>query len=78
MKDMLLFTRDAWQEAASEDELQQMYADMGAWRGWGKLASQGKVREGYPLPPPQTTTTVVLKRGQSTIIDGPFMQAASG
>jgi hypothetical protein len=70
---MLMFTRDAWQDTASDAEIQQMYADMGEW--WSRLASQGKVGEGYPLQPPHTATTVVLNRGQSTIIDGPFMES---
>jgi hypothetical protein len=73
MKYMLMFTRDAWQDTASEDELQKMFADMSQW--WGRLASQGKVNEGYPLQPPHTATTVVLDHGQSTMIDGPFMEA---
>ena len=73
MKYMFMFTRDAWQDTASDVELQKMYADMSAW--WGKLASQGKVNEGYPLQPPNTATTVVLNRGQSSIVDGPFMES---
>lgn len=73
MKYMLMFTRAEWQDTASEDELRKMYADMGEW--WGRLASQGKVGEGYPLQPPHTATTVVLNGGQSTIMDGPFMES---
>ncbi|MGI8552301.1 MAG: YciI family protein [Dehalococcoidia bacterium] len=73
MKYMLMLTRGEWQETGSESEKQQVFAQIGDW--WGKLAGQGKLGEGYHLQPPQTATTVVLNRGQSTLIDGPFMEA---
>ena len=73
MKYMVLFTRADWEDGAPEDERQQHYAEIGEW--WGRLASQGKIVEGHQLQPAQTSTTVVLDHGQSTIIDGPFMEA---
>ena len=73
MKYMVLFTRADWEDTAPEAERQQLYAAVGEW--WGRLASQGKIVEGYQLQPAQTATTVVLDHGASTIIDGPFMEA---
>ena len=73
MKYMVMFTRSAWEDAGPEDERQKAYAAIMEW--WGRLAGQRKIVEGYQLEPAHTATTVVLDRGESTIIDGPFMEA---
>ena len=73
MKYMLLLTRGEWQESGPEEERERVYAQIMEW--WGRLAGQGKIVEGHQLQPPDTATTVVLDGGQSTLIDGPFMEA---
>ena len=73
MKYMVMLTRGEWEEQGPEDERQRIYAEIGEW--WGRQAAQGKIVEGHQLQPGHTATTVVLNRGQSTLIDGPFMEA---
>ncbi len=73
MKYMVMFTRAAWEDTGPVDEQHKRYTQIGEW--WGKLAAQGKIGEGHQLQPPHTATTVVLNRGQSQIMDGPFMEA---
>jgi hypothetical protein len=73
MKYMVMLTRGEWEDTASEGDRQRMYAEIGEW--WGRQAAQGKIVEGHQLQPANTATTVVLNRGESRLIDGPFMEA---
>ena len=73
MKYMLMFTRAEWEDNAPKEEQQKLYAAIGEW--WGRLRGQGKITEGHLLQPAHTATTVVLGSGQSTILDGPFMES---
>ncbi len=73
MRYMVMLTRGEWEETAPEDQRQKMYADIGGW--WAEHVAQGKIVEGHQLQSPDTATTVVLTRGESKLIDGPFMEA---
>ena len=73
MKYMVMLTRGEWEETAPEDERKRTYDTIGEW--WGRQAGLGKIVEGHQLQPAHTATTVVLGRGGSKLIDGPFMEA---
>jgi hypothetical protein len=73
MKYMVMFTRGEWEDTAPEAELQRTFAEIREW--WASHVAQGKIVEGHQLQPPHTATTVVLDRGESKLIDGPFMEA---
>lgn len=73
MKYVFMFTRAGWEDSASDDEQQKRYASIEQW--FGRLAGQGKYREGNRLLPPHTATTVVLTGSGSSIVDGPYMEA---
>ena len=74
MKYMMLLTQAEWVNSGPEDVRQRHYANIGEW--WGKLAGDGKIVEGHQLQGPETATTVVLNgRGETTVHDGPFMEA---
>jgi hypothetical protein len=74
MKYVVMLTRGAWEDAGSEDARQKRYAEIGEW--WGKHAAQGQIVGGHQLQPPASATTLVFNnRGESRLIDGPFMEA---
>lgn len=74
MKYMMLIagSEKAW-AARSEEELQELYARIGAW--WGEQAAAGRVVEGHELQPSATATTVRIgPDGKASVTDGPFME----
>jgi hypothetical protein len=73
MRYMVLLTRGEWEETAPQDEREKIYSAIGEW--WTELASQRKIVGGHQLMPPHTATTVVFDKGESKVIDGPYMEA---
>lgn len=74
MKYMVMLTRGEWEASAPPAEQERIFAEIGAW--WGRHVEEGTIVEGHQLQPPETATTVVLgSGGNSTLIDGPFMEA---
>jgi hypothetical protein len=73
MKYMVMLTRGAWEDSGSDEERQRIYGTIVEW--WGRQAADGKIVDGLQLQPAHTATTVVLDRGSSTLVDGPFMEA---
>ncbi|MGH7721800.1 MAG: YciI family protein [Candidatus Dormibacteria bacterium] len=73
MEYMVLLSRGEWEDNAPEDERNRTYQEIQQW--WGRLAAEGKIVGGHQLQHPDTATTVVLRGGKSTVVDGPFMEA---
>lgn len=73
MKYMLLLTRGAWQDEASEQEKVELFEPIGEW--FGKRFADGTIVEAQQLQEPQTATTVVIEKGQSTLVDRPLLEA---
>lgn len=73
MQYMVLLSRSEWEDKAPEDDRNRIFGEIQQW--WGRLAAEGKIVEGHQLQHPDTATTVVLRGGQSTIVEGPFMEA---
>jgi hypothetical protein len=73
MKYMLLITRGGWQDTASEQELGEIYGQIGAW--FEKYFADGTLVEANKLQGPETATTVVLESGTSTLVDRPLLEA---
>jgi hypothetical protein len=73
MKYVLLLTRGAWQEEGSEQDRAEVFGRIGEW--FAKHRSDGTIVEAHQLREPHTATTVVLERGQSTVIDRPLLEA---
>jgi hypothetical protein len=73
MKYMLLFTRGGWQENGTEDEVADVYAQLGPW--FAKLRAEGTYVEGARLEAPGSATTVVIEEGRSLLVDRPLMEA---
>jgi len=73
MKYMLLITQGEWLEHGTQSEQQQVMGTLMNW--WGRLAAEGKLKDGNQLQAPQTATTVVIDHGQSMLLDRPLMEA---
>lgn len=73
MKYVLLLTRGAWQEEGSEEERAEAFGRIIEW--FTKHRSDGTIVETHQLQEPHTATTVVLDRGQASMIDRPLLEA---
>jgi len=72
MKYMLMFVGDGeGPDSSSPDELQAMYARVGAW--WEQHSASGALQGGHQLQPASTATTVEPATG--VVTDGPFLEA---
>lgn len=75
MKYMMLIVgnEEIW-ASRTKEELDALYARIGAW--WGEQAAAGRVVEGHELEPSSTATTVRIgPDGGTTVTDGPFVEA---
>jgi hypothetical protein len=70
---VLLITHGEWLQSGSEELQQEVMATLMGW--WGRLAAEGKLKDGNQLQPPHTATTVVIDHGQSMLLDRPLMEA---
>lgn len=57
MKFMLMFARAEWEDTATKEEQEKLFAPIIEW--WASQRRQGKIVEGFQLQPPHTATTVV-------------------
>lgn len=73
MKYVLLLTRGAWQDEATEDDQAAIFGDIGQW--FAKYYADGTITEAHKLQDPHTATTVVIERGSSMLIDRPLLEA---
>lgn len=73
MRYMLLITRGAWQDEASEQEVGEIYGQIGQW--FAKYTADGTITEAHKLQGPETATTVVLEGGGSTLVDRSLLEA---
>lgn len=73
MKYMLLITQGEWVANGSDAEREQSMEKIVQW--WGDMFSSGKMVGGQQLQSPDTATTVVIERGQHTLLDRPLMEA---
>jgi hypothetical protein len=73
MKYVLLLTRGAWQDEASDEDKAAIYGQIGEW--FGKYYASGTIVEANKLQEPHTATTVVIDNGSSTLIDRPLLEA---
>ena len=73
MKYVLLLTRGAWQDDASDEDKAATFGEIGQW--FAKYYADGTIVEAHKLQEPHTATTVVLDRGSSTLIDRPLLEA---
>jgi hypothetical protein len=73
MKYVLLITHGEWLQSGSQEEQQQVMEKLMGW--WGRLAAEGKLKDGNQLQPPNTATTVVIDHGRSMLLDRPLMEA---
>jgi hypothetical protein len=73
MKYMLLLTRGAWQDEASEQEKSRIFQPIAEW--FGMRTADGTIVEAHQLQDPHTATTVVIEQGRSTLIDRPLLEA---
>jgi hypothetical protein len=75
MKYMVLIASDgeSW-DAIAEAEQGQLYGRILAW--WEEHSATGEIVEGHQLQPVETATTVRVDRdGDTTVTDGPFVEA---
>lgn len=73
MKYMMLLTRGAWQEGASQAERDEVFGRLGEW--FAKYRADGTIIDARQLQEPHTATTVVLDHGDSTLVDRPLLEA---
>ena len=73
MKYVLLITQGEWYSTSTESERAESMQKIAAW--WGQMFASGKMVAGHQLQSPETATTVVIERGQSTLLDRPLMEA---
>lgn len=74
MQYMLVLTRGEWEDSASPEEQQPIWADIREW--WDRMVGQGKIAERHQLQSPHSAKTVVLGADrESTVADGPFSGA---
>lgn len=73
MKYVLLLTRGAWQDEASDEDKAAIFGQIGEW--FGKYYADGTITEAHKLQEPHTATTVVIDSGSSTLIDRPLLEA---
>jgi hypothetical protein len=73
MKYVLLLTRGGWQEEGTQEERAGVFGQIMEW--FTKYRSDGTIVEAHQLEDPHTATTVVLDRGESTLIDRPLLEA---
>ena len=73
MKYVLLLTRGAWQEEGSDEGKGEVFDRIGDW--FAKYYADNTIVEAHQLQPPHTATTVVIERGNSTLIDRPLLEA---
>jgi hypothetical protein len=59
-------------EGAETPTRDEMMADMAGYAG--ELASQGKLKGGAPLQPPESGASVRKRRGTITAVDGPYTE----
>jgi hypothetical protein len=61
-------------EGMSREEQGALYHRIEAW--WNEQEAAGRILEGHQLQPAETATTVrIAQDGQSTVTDGPFVEA---
>lgn len=71
---MLIAGNEATWEAHGNEELERLYQRVADW--WGEQAAAGRIVGGHELQPTSTATTVRIgANGDTTITDGPFMEA---
>lgn len=73
MKYVLLITQGEWYANGSESERDRSMEKIAEW--WGKMFSSGKMVGGHQLQSPEAATTVVIERGEYTVLDRPLMEA---
>ena len=73
MKYVLLLTRGAWQEEASDDDRTAVFGEIGEW--FAKYYADGTISEAHKLQGPHTATTVVIDHGSAMLIDRPLLEA---
>ena len=73
MKYVLLLTRGAWQDEASDEDKAAILGQIGEW--FGKYYANGTIVEAHKLQEPHTATTVAIDNGSATLIDRPLLEA---
>jgi hypothetical protein len=73
MKYVLLITQGEWSANGDQAERDKSMEKVVDW--WGEMFSSGKMVGGQQLEPADTATTVVIERGQFTLLDRPLMEA---
>lgn len=73
MKYVLLLTRGAWQEEGTDDVRAEVFGRIVEW--FTKYRSDGTIVESHQLQEPHTATTVVVDRGEASMIDRPLLEA---
>jgi hypothetical protein len=73
MKYVLLLTRGAWQDGASEEDRATVFGQIGDW--FAKYYADGTISEAHKLQDPHTATSVVIDHGSSMLIDRPLLEA---
>jgi len=69
---LLIYDDEALWGRMSDEERGKLFAEYGAYSQW--LQDQGWYREGAPLQPTATATTVRVQNGQTLLSDGPFAE----
>jgi hypothetical protein len=68
---LLIYGEESLWESRSDDEVKTLMAGYGSLNG--ELRAQGKLVASEELAPTATATTVQVRKGETMVSDGPFM-----
>ncbi len=69
---LMIYGNEAGRQAASKQDMEQMFAAYGAYTQAMKKA--GVMKAGDPLQPSTTATTVRVKQGKTEVLNGPYAE----